>query len=297
MSARGKVADGREERAMFKDINSCFYDSKTIVGEKSLDSDFLYRIMPFVQFLSLAMGKNTLVNPSCWDDPYERLMETIVSEYIKDGKVKEEDLHHDHWYGQCWSKTKDSDGLWRSFTHNKEVRCVKIKTTKEKLRESILPHNNEDVCFSIDDIFYSKKAEKDIDNCKKEAFKEKVQEVVDIQNKFHCMHTHHDFLRAFERSLLIVKRHEFQYEDEVRLLAYHKEAMKEKSWAYDTDFKTWVEEVEFDPWTKDYEYATYEKLIKEKFDFKGKIKLSTLYKKLNTTKKSCLHVSCNTSNL
>lgn len=276
---------------MFKDLDSIFYDSVKMVGSKSLDSDYLYRIMPIRDFISLAMGTNTLVRSTCWEDPYEGLMQTMVSEYIEEKNKKVEDLHYDHWYGQCWSKTKDCDGLWRSFTHNKEVRCVKIKTTKKKLRNSILPYNKDKVCFTIDDVFYSERPEKDSDKCKIEAFKKKVNEVVDIQNKFLSLHTTHDFLRAFERSLLIVKRHEFQYENEVRLLAYHKEATNDIAWSYETNINDWVEQVEFDPWTKDYEYATYKKLIKEKLGFKGKIKLSTLYKKLDTTKKSCLHVS------
>lgn len=77
--------------------------------------------------------KNALVHPSEWDDPYENfILKSKVQ--MKLGEIKVYDFH-ENIYGQCWSRHKASDAMWRIYSPDKDG--IRIKTTIRKLLSSL----------------------------------------------------------------------------------------------------------------------------------------------------------------
>jgi hypothetical protein len=111
----------------------------------SLDTP-IYRIHAHRFLKQLLSG--TLVLPAThrWTDPYENLIAWCGYEFIgDDGKIKQVFLGNDRLrtFGQCWTRTSESDALWRiysdvdkdrrpdsSFSSNEGVR---LRTTPRKL--------------------------------------------------------------------------------------------------------------------------------------------------------------------
>lgn len=102
----------------------------------------IYRIFPLKRFLeTLASGKNVLVNPTKWEDPFEDLL--LSRTEVEDpslGRIPLKNLSPD-WYGQCWSLNKETDAMWRIYSHdpngqgdpNRDMAGVKVRTTIRKL--------------------------------------------------------------------------------------------------------------------------------------------------------------------
>ena len=97
----------------------------------------IYRIFRYERFVELLKsGKNTLVRPSTWEDPFENVL--FNHQYL-DASGKEIDLSsiRDSWYGQCWTdKEAECDGLWRVYSDNGKNRSVRVKTTVRKIFEN-----------------------------------------------------------------------------------------------------------------------------------------------------------------
>lgn len=260
--------------------------TKWVVRQK-FDDCCLYRIMPFEQLMQMLVEKvNTLVKPSKWEDPYELFIKNCKVRFCSDDKIIEgKSLKWERWYGQCWTKVKDSDGLWRSFTHNKAVRCVKIRTTKQKLYNSLqnsVAIKKKPIIPFLSEVNYVGSFKGDaIQNIFDHSMKEYVGRLFlnkesDVEKIISA---------SLSYSLLQTKRDSFQYEDEVRLFAYDENQIIDKDvFSYNISPKKLIEEIEFDPWTPDYLQNTYKKLL-ERYKFKnhkGKenvVKFSQLYKK------------------
>lgn len=91
----------------------------------------IYRTYSSKRFLDvLTSGRDALVNPSKWDDPFENFFFKAKVEISPTEAATLEDLAKD-WYGQCWTINDDTDALWRIYSHDKDG--VKVRTTVRKL--------------------------------------------------------------------------------------------------------------------------------------------------------------------
>lgn len=227
----------------------------------------LYRIMPLEQFLQIVLeGKNTLVRPHLWEDPYEKIpKEKLLIIKEMDWDVNLGSQPWESWYGQCWSSSSENDGLWRAFTHNKEVRCVKVKTTSNKLYNSLLANKDDDWECYLTRVNY----------LDKEPYQEVFSKILDI-NKVKYLEL--EILKnEMVKGMLSNKRQAFSYENEVRLLINDKSLGRhEDTLKYSFDVNKVIENVEFDPWTPPYMKSTYESLFKE-LKFEGDCSFSNLY--------------------
>ena len=221
----------------------------------------IYRIIPVQQFLfMLRNSNNTLVSPKCWEDPYEKIFTRCK---IITGTFGKKELRWNEWYCQCWSLFEESDSLWRSFTHNKEIRCVKIKSTIAQLIESFEKINiNTDVF--VGEVYYS----------------EEENYVNSINHAMRCYQEQFNLgiqdLGAL--SMQMCKRNAFESEHELRVLA-HRKGLKRysKVWSYTLDINKLSQEISFDPWTPSYDRENYKKLL-TKLRYIGNISFSELYK-------------------
>ena len=230
--------------------------------------------MPLLDFLHmLRFNRNTLISPYCWEDPYEKLF-TKCNIIFGGTYPKKNPVAWKEWYCQCWSTLEESDGLWRSFSHNKEVRCVKLRTTVGKLKSSFETIKDKDVEIYMGNVFYSslKEYEKNVDA----AYPIYYNKIERLLNK--------RINATTALSLLMCKRDAFEYESEFRVFA-HISGKKRyaKSWPYSFKVNDAIDEVIFDPWTKEHEQRTYTELIRD-MGFKGSIDTSKLYKKIKNIK-------------
>jgi hypothetical protein len=89
--------------------------------EKQKDEP-IFRIITINRLFQLFETRNNvLVRPKKWDDPFE----TFISESITKLKFEDEKDRtvgfRDDLYGQCWTKTRESDAMWRIYSPEKMV--------------------------------------------------------------------------------------------------------------------------------------------------------------------------------
>lgn len=190
----------------------------------------IYRIFSRQRFLELVISrKNTLVNPSMWDDPFENAFLQCTA-VMENGEEASLERIRDKWYGQCWTTDKDTDAMWRIYSQNKDG--VRVKTTVKKIFSQLWhQHQYEDAkvsCF-IGKVFYEKREE--IEKTISTSF---VQNL--IANEMSTANT------------LLLKRTEFSHENEIRILfqdIHHREIGK--LYQHKIDLTDTLEEVTIDP--------------------------------------------------
>ena len=117
----------------------------------------LYRIISFEGLMSLLMNKQErYVRPiDCWEDTYEGFLlhlmdnENGLKEIIHtlyaglmhndvnltiDNFVR---LQHARYacFGQCWSRNKDSDAMWRIYSYNRKA--VQLVTDRQRIQKVV----------------------------------------------------------------------------------------------------------------------------------------------------------------
>lgn len=116
----------------------------------------LYRIISFPGFVNLIeMKADRFVQPTKWEDTYEGYMLRLLENRSKCKevlrllyeKVFPDDIglvvsaYMNLWsarwmcYGQCWTKTPESDALWRIYAYDKMA--VRIESDEDKIRSMV----------------------------------------------------------------------------------------------------------------------------------------------------------------
>lgn len=121
------------------------YDWRELGLIRNIDEKFqkeyykkeIYQILP-VRFLfkMLAKRKIRFMNiAKHWQDPYELFM--LKYDISVDGHSYKEIMSQMcmRYYGQCWSEIRDSDAMWRIYSH--DMGSVRIKTTVGKMIDVI----------------------------------------------------------------------------------------------------------------------------------------------------------------
>lgn len=195
------------------------------------DIDFpIYRIFSRARFLELMReGKNTLVRPRMWDDPFENCFLNCTAVTDKGEDVSLE-IIRDKWYGQCWTTEKDTDSMWRIYSQNKDG--IRVRTTPRKIFSPLWGKSplswREKMCF-MGMVNYS--AREDIESFLEGSV---VEHLVRNEKKM--------------AKTLLLKRNEFRHEQEMRILYYDVNSRNQDSiFQYEIDVKEVIEEVTVDP--------------------------------------------------
>ena len=96
--------------------------------------EFLYRFISFEAFVGMVQSQTlTFVLPETWDDPKESapFQQLIVNTDDIYSKILLLTVYN-KTYGQCWTRTSESDAMWRIYSYNN--RAIRIKTTEDKLK-------------------------------------------------------------------------------------------------------------------------------------------------------------------
>jgi hypothetical protein len=190
----------------------------------------VYRIFPPLHFIDVLIKKKlTLVRPSAWEDKYENI---LFKRTVNDGdgnSISIESLQNALW-GQCWSQTKENDGMWRIYSPNKDG--VKVRSTPRKLLQAIWkePFNSSQIKCFIGKVSY--RPEKKIVKWFSDSENVKLL-MIDGTGKGPVLG-------------LLLKRIEFKHEDEVRLIYHNGKCAGKPVVHFDIDPNQLFEEVVLD---------------------------------------------------
>lgn len=99
------------------------------ITERQIDEP-IFRIVSIDRLFELFTSKqNVLVKPKLWKDPFEMFLMNSTGE-LENGKLLPIRFR-DHLYGQCWTRTKESNAMWQTYSLN--AKGVRITTTPRKL--------------------------------------------------------------------------------------------------------------------------------------------------------------------
>ena len=220
-------------------------------------SRYLYRIISLERLFQLfRSGKNALVHPSKWDDPYENL---ILKSKVRDrlGNIKQYTYHNDI-YGQCWTLNTASDAMWRIYSP--EANGVRIRARVDRLFESFYRSGvpSPDRFCVIGKVSYLREAE-----------------LIDFANR---MYDNGRLKKDFLFRSLLLKRRAFRHEKEVRLLYFDgTDHYDGQSVPYDVNPHLLIDQIMIDPRMSFEDFKNLKLKIRRTTRYQGKIRRSLLY--------------------
>jgi len=218
----------------------------------------IYRIISIERLFELFnTKKNTLVNPVKWDDPFENFMMNATGEL--DGGELFSISFRDNFYGQCWTKTRESDAMWRIYSPDKKG--ARIKTTPRKLLKSLYDVSDE---YRDKSCFVGKV---------KYFTKPKLKLLLDNYGENWIL----DNTGIGQARTLLFKRNAFKHENEVRIIFNSQgEYSTDDIHSYTIDPFDLIDEIVFDPRILYKEFKGFKKTLKQ-MGFKNRILKSKLY--------------------
>ncbi len=163
------------------------------------ESESIYRFLSATRFFELLNQKElVLVKPKKWDDPFEDFLSYTIAKNKK-GESINFNVTKD-FYGQCWTLREECDGIWRNYASLDNG--IRIESSVFKLLNAIYDRKNPvaAVSYFIGKVIY----ETD------QNIKAKLSSWISDMLLDHSGKTLANFL--------LIKREEFIYEKEVRLL-------------------------------------------------------------------------------
>lgn len=221
--------------------------------------NYVYRTLPFNRLVEIFESeKNTLLAPYMWKDldPFENFI--LQAPVDRNGTKL---LWHDHFFGQCWSMTDESDAIWRIYSPDKS--SVRIRTTIEKLAESLSKNSGS---HSIDSFIGKVKY----------YFQKRMMPVAK-KLRADILNVRNNDVKKSAKAFLI-KRDAFKHEDEIRLIYFGNDTEKGKNiYQYSIDPHNLIESVTIDPRAPTQLVEVYSHYLRNKIKFKGDIIKSKLY--------------------
>lgn len=220
----------------------------------------IYRVFSIDRFFELIENRHlVLVKPELWDDPFENFLSKTTA-VNSNGEQIGFNITND-FFGQCWTLRKECDGIWRNYASLSNG--VRVETTVEKLLKTISKH---DPTWKFISCFIGK-----VEYLSEE-------EIINFLNNENFMSWVTDTSGKNTARMLLIKRDEFHYEEEVRLLYADRENKDSKKiWTADINPHELFESFCFAPQVSTHLYEIYkDNLVSRGFD-KNIIQKSKLY--------------------
>lgn len=221
----------------------------------------IFRVISTTRLFELFNNRqNVLVKPKLWEDPFENFMMNSTGE-LRDGRMFSIDFR-EHFFGQCWTRTRESDAMWRIYSP--DVTGVRIATTPRKLLTAL--YNSEgrfrDIsCFIGKVKYYTTERLKTL-----------------LQS--HASDWITDSSGAGQAQTLLFKRTPFKHENEVRIIYNSQGKVSADIFPFPIDPLTLIDDIVFDP-RMDYKTFSKDKMQLKAMGFKKRIVKSNLYKAPN----------------
>ena len=208
----------------------------------------LYRIIPFNRLVQMLKANEWhFAHPSEWDDPYETLITSALSDAL---------------FAQCWCRKGVSDAMWRIYSQDKVG--VRIRTTKQKLQSALFASNaflQGDMGFRIANVKYLNEL----------AY---IRQEARIQTDMEKRPT---FVRASAH--LFLKRLAFEHEAETRVVVFDtRQSFESKAMKVKLDSRQLIDSVLVDPRAPEEFVEAYRHYLKVKLGYTGSVKKSSLYR-------------------
>jgi hypothetical protein len=221
-------------------------DKIEVNGLDILDWDKkIYRIFTIERFKEVITSKKlALVHPSKWDDPFENFFLKANAIDENGDLISLEDVSKD-WYGQCWTKYKDSDAMWRIYSPNKDG--VRVSTTIRKLFNAVYDRSDKDARrkYFIGEVQYKER-----------------EEIEDFLNNTSFIDISFGGKSDNFARILCIKRLEFQHENEVRILINDNNSIgSDRVLLLDFDYASVFEDVALDPRFESTSFDSAKKLL------------------------------------
>jgi len=179
---------------------------KNILNGLSPDTK-IYRVVNVDRFFELIEERKLiLVKPHKWDDPFENLLSKTIAINSKGERIGFS-ITND-FFGQCWTLRKECDGIWRNYASLNNG--VRLETTVRKLLSVLFNYESKwaNIACFIGKVIYKTESE----------IKDNLADIIT-----QCLF---DTSGKNTAKTLLIKRKEFEYEKEVRLLYSNKEIAK-----------------------------------------------------------------------
>ena len=238
----------------------------TSIKDKFVNADkdiSIYRFLPLNYVIEMIQDHElTIGQTQNWDDCYENFLAKATFYWGQTPVCFNSFLPC--FFGQCWTRTKESDALWRIYSKDKQG--VRIKTSINRLLEASINEVDYDPFSTILRVAGKVQylTEKGIFSWINDLDKMKINSTTLVESLF-------------------IKRKEFNHEKEVRLLI-QKTIKKEDEYKgtlkkhinLSIDPNIFIDEITFDPRINDKDYQTFSRVLK-KIGYKNKINKSNLY--------------------
>ncbi len=234
--------------------------SHVVFGRKFLDSE-IHHIIKVEHFLKMLKEQSLFLRRvTKWDDPYDSAILRLPVRV--NGRTTELNENVKSIYGQCWTaRESECDGLWRVYSDNRKVDTVRLTTTVRTLLEALLQspaHDEKRRDFAIGKVAYMEQEE--------------------IRGKLAFRPGKLGNAVGCGEDFLFLKRKEFSYEDEVRLIhlgnAENEEKVNgEKTGIYPIkmpfEWPKILSRVQFSPWMCPCLKGCLRKLLCETYAFRN----------------------------
>jgi hypothetical protein len=205
-----------------------------------------------------------LVRPAMWEDPFENFL-LKCSAVEPDGTIVALDNLANSWYGSCWTLNSDSDAMWRIYSQKKDG--IRLKSTVRKLAEAIWETQNlfSSLKYFIGKVQYLPRTD--------------IEKILQRTSFWNLAAGGQN--SAFAETLLL-KRTEFEHENEIRILACSSNDPLDPRTNGDLykipiNSNYFIEELCIDPRLSDAEAETVKNKL-QRFGYSGQITQSELYK-------------------
>jgi len=215
----------------------------------------VYRIIPADRFVKdLESGTNALAQPKLWEDPFENVVMSATG--LLNGQRVSFGFR-DQYFGQCWSRNKETDLLWRGYSD--DGCAVKLRVRMKKLHDSLADHQGSarDVACFLGRVDYQRKGR----------YKDTLAAGLKL-----------DTTNRSQAHTLLVKRYGYRSERDVRLIAYSTSApVPPGLFVYPVNWSHLLVEVVLHPAMSPKKVSDWKKQI-HNAGFNGKVFQSALYK-------------------
>jgi len=186
-----------------------------------------------------------LAHPSRWEDPYESRLRHKASDAL---------------FAQCWSKSPQSDAMWRIYSPDRL--SLRIRTTRLKLRNAIKE--------GIKSESYKMRL-KDVEYLRQIVLNDRLSKLaVALEDRF---------TPSLAADALQWKRLAFQHENEVRLVVYRESGIgdPEDGLRIKVDPFALIDDILIDPRAPRAYVEAFKLYLKHKIKFTGHVARSLLY--------------------
>ncbi|MBY3195166.1 hypothetical protein [Rhizobium laguerreae] len=218
----------------------------------------IYRIMRQDYMVALfADRQNVLSQVQNWKDKFENFQLKLGG--MLDGERFEYGFRDD-FVGQCWTRESLSEAMWGIYANDPQVRFVRIRSTPRTLLRALVaahPKMPQDTCF-IGKVEYKREAA--------------IEAYARNGGQFELQ------TRRFAESLLL-KRHAFAHESEVRLLYFGdaKDYAANGLYRYAIDPHAMITQIMADPNRDRAKWLADKAYLQKATGFAGEIKRSKIY--------------------